>query len=222
MDYYEAIGLIALAVLAFLYTVFKRKMMNDIIHWFSSFKKEKFEGEQINKEFVNIYERMVEIKTKLDADRVFIDQFHNGSTFVGNAPIWRITRTYECCASGVSYESMNVQGIIAISIWDSLSSIFDIKINSYCKKLEGDVCEKGCKNPYGVYSYSVDKMPETFSKVMLRNQGVVSYLQVPIISDGKNIIGIVGVHFLDDDEKEIDPCFLCQKVQEISYFLNKE
>lgn len=192
-----------------------KTLLEKIIH-------KKFDGNEIEQEFNAIYERMVEIKTKLNADRVTIDRFHNGSTFLPNQPAWRISRVYEICSSGVSYEANTIQNIVSMLIWDVVSAIFDTKIKKYCEKLRGLACgESGCKNPFGVYKYSINKMPESYGKMMMRNQGVVTLIQVPIIHR-EQIIGFVGIHFLDEYNEEIDPCFICQKVQEIAYFLNKE
>lgn len=225
MEYYEIIGLSIMAAVAFLYSCFKKGFAEMLTKWFSHWFKEKFEGEQINHEFNSIFERLIELRTKLGADRVFIDQFHNGAVFSNNKPIWKITRTYEICASGVSYESLNMQGVMAITIWDTITAIFDNKMKKYCERLQGTSCDvtaNGCRAPFGVYKYNVSRMPECFGKILLRNQGVDHYLQVPIIQQDKNVTGFVGIQYLDECCEEIDPCYICQKVQEISYFLNKE
>jgi hypothetical protein len=165
---------------------------------------------------------MIEIKTKLNADRVTLDRFHNGATFLPNQPAWKISRVYEICSSGVSYEATNMQNVVAMLIWDNVSAIFDNKLKRYVEKIKGSTCgESGCKNPYGVYRYQVNKMPESYGKVVLRNQGVVTRLQVPIIHK-EGIVGFIGVHYLVENYDEIDACWICQKVQEISYFLNKD
>lgn len=221
MDIYEIIALTIIAVLTILYSSFKKGLMDMISKCIMSWFKEPFEGEKIDKEFNEIYERLTEIKTILGADRVYISQFHNGNFFSTSKPIWKYTRTYEICANGVSYESLNCQNILAITVWDSISAIFDTRLKKYCEKLKGGACFDGCKNSYGVYKYSIDKMPESFSKVVLRNQGIETYLQIPLVQNDNNIIGFVGIDFLDKNEKEINNCVVCQKVQEISYFLNK-
>jgi hypothetical protein len=46
-------------------------------------------------------------------------------------------------------------------------------------------------------------------------------LQVTIIHK-EGIVGFIGVHYLVENYDEIDACWICQKVQEISYFLNKD
>jgi hypothetical protein len=219
-NHYEIIALVVMAGFGFLYSCFKKGMADSIMKWFQQWFKEKFEGEVLDKEFSAVFERLVELKTELKADRVYVSQFHNGSVFTNQKPIWKMTRTYEICAQGVSYESQNMQNVMAISIWDSISGIFDNKLKKYCKKLEGLICGE-CKN-YGVYTYRVEKMPESFAKVLLRNQGVGFYIQVPIIENGDHLVGFVGIEFLDKDITIDNPCFICQKVQEIAFFLNKD
>ncbi len=191
-----------------------KKFLNTFLH-------KQFNGNELSAEFDSIYERLVEIKTILNADRVFIDNFHNGSNFLPNRPIWRMTRTYEITASGVSYTTKDMQNILAISIWDMISPLFDSKQKKYAEKLKGDSCENSCKSPFGVYRIQVNKMSETLSKLMLRNQGVNTILIIPIIQNGENIVGFLGIHFMDENENKFNVCEICQKVQEIEYFLNK-
>lgn len=181
----------------------------------------KIDGSKVTDEYDAIYERMVEIKTILEADRVFLDNFHNGSIFLPNRPIWRFSRSYETVANGVSYTIKDTQNILALTAWDYLAPFFDNKQRKYCYKLKGDTCLDGCKNLFGIYKFIVDKMPESYLKVILRNQGVESLILLPII-DSENIVGYIGIHFMRDfNEKDINTCVVCQKVQEISYFLNK-
>jgi hypothetical protein len=220
MEGYEALALTILAGFSFLYACIRKGLMDIITKAFHKWFKEHFEGEELNREFNAVNERLVEIKTHLNADRVFISQCHNGNQFTNKKQIWKISRTYEIAAAGVSYESANMQNVMAISVWDMLSGIFDPKLKKYCEKLKGSVCAE-CRNHYGVFKYEVGKMPESFAKVMLRNQGVEVYLQVPVTDEGTNIIGFVGVEFLDNRLNLDNPCYLCQKVSEISYYLNK-
>ena len=217
----EFIALILLAVIGIVYQCFKRYSLSSGTKLIEKWFKEKFSGEDITKEFSEIQERMVEIKTILDADRVVIDQFHNGTTFTNNKPLWKITRTYEICSNGVSYESLKIQNIMAVLLWDSVSAIFEPKNKPYFEQIKGDKCKQSCKIQYGVYRYNVDLMPESMGKVLLRNQGIRSFLQIPLVLN-QNIVGYVAVHYLDEEFDIEDVCQVCQRVQEIAYFLNKE
>lgn len=220
MEIYEVVALILIAIGAFLYQGFKKHYMNMLTKWLEKWFKDKFKGEDISKEFSEIQERMVELKTILEADRVVIDQFHNGSNFTNQKPLWKVTRTYEICSSGVSYESLKIQNVMAVLLWDSITAIFDIKNRVYYEQLNGHLCPNGCKNPYGIYKYYVDLMPESIGKVLLRNQGIESFLQIPLIYEN-NVFGYVGIHYLDDIPPIDDVCKICQKSQEIAYFLNR-
>lgn len=223
MEFYDVIAVITMTIIALLYGCFKKGFLDMISKKIMSFFfHEPFDGNKITNEFNSVYERLVEIKTILNADRVFIDNFHNGTTFLPNKPVWKITRAYEVAASGVSYTTKEMQNILAVSIWDIITPIFDSKQKKYAEKLKGSICDGSCKNPFGVYRIQVAKMPESFAKVMLRNAGVETFLIVPIIQNDQNIVGYVGVHFLDANDDIFDGCNLCQKVQEISFFINKE
>ncbi len=223
MEYYEIIALAIIAIPMLIFSAIKKGFIDYIAKYFQSWFKDRFKGEEINQEFNAINERLVELKTRLNADRVYINQFHNGSTFSNTKSIWKTSRVYEICASGVSFESRNLQNIMAVSVWESITAIFDKKPKKYYQKLTGLVCgEKGCKQPFGVYLYDVDKMSESFSKVLLRNQGVEMFLQIPLIHEDQHIIGVVGIDFFDlVHGEDVDCCYICQKVQEIAYYLNK-
>jgi hypothetical protein len=220
MEIYEIAALILTAGILLIYGSIKKGLVDIFSKRFQVWFKERFEGDAINREFNSVYERLVELRTTLKADRVFIHQFHNGNFFSNKQPIWKFSRSYEVTAQGVSYESQNNQNVMAISVWDSISGMWDSKLKKYCERLKGTTCGE-CKNPFGIYLYRVDKMPESYSKVVLRNQGVVAYIHGPIVEDGDHLVGILGIEYLDGCGIIDDPCLICQKVQEISFFLNK-
>lgn len=221
----EILSIIILTIIGFVYGALKHGVhtyLSDLMKKFlNNFFHKQFDGNELNTEFDSISERIVEIKTILNADRVCIDNFHNGINFLPNKPAWKVTRTYEIAASGVSYTTKEMQNILAISIWDMIAPIFDAKQRKYAEKLKGITCENSCKMPFGVYRIQVNKMSETLSKIMLRNQGIQTLLIVPLINN-ENIIGFLSVQFLDEMNDDFNVCEICQKVQEIAYFLNKD
>lgn len=186
-----------------------KKVLEVIIH-------KDFDGKQIEYEVDEIKSRLYEIKTLCDADRVTVNRFHNGTNFLPNKPAWKVSRVYEICSSGVSYEADNVQNIMAMLIWDSINAIFEKNKSDYVEIINGYTCDN-CQH---IYKYDISKMNESYAKILLRNQGIVNYIQVPLRHEN-NIVGYIGIDYLSEKDVKIDACKICEKVNEISFILNR-
>lgn len=188
-----------------------KKILEYLLH-------KEFDGKKIEFEVDEVKSRLYEIKALTNADRVTVNRFHNGTTFLPNQPAWKVSRVYEICSSGVSYEANNVQNVMAMLIWDSIGAIFDTKgkTQNYVERYKGDTCN----NCRCIYKYDVSKMSESYGKVLLRNQGIETFIQIPIYSKDK-IIGYIGIDYLDKHDENIDFCVICQKVSEIGFILDR-
>lgn len=185
-----------------------KKFLERVIH-------REFDGKKIGEEVDFVYERLIEIKTISLSNRVSINRFHNGTVFLPSQPAWKISRVYEICSDGISYEAQKFQNMMAMLIWDSIKAIFESKFPNYIEKIVSK------ENKYTVFKYDVEKMPESFSKVTMRRHGIKVYIQIPLINKDK-VFGYLQIDYLSKKDIELDIERIYPKITEISYFLSKD
>jgi len=185
-----------------------KKFLEKVLH-------KEFDGKKIGEEVDFVYERLIEIKTISLSSRVSINRFHNGTVFLPSQPAWKISRVYEICSDGISYEANKFQNVMAMLIWDSIKAVFESKFPSYIEKIVSK------ENKYTVFKYDVEKMPESFSKVTMRRHGIKVYIQIPLINKDK-VFGYLQIDYLSKKDIDIDLDRIYPKVTEISYFLSKD
>jgi len=223
----EFASVIGLAILGLFYGGIKRGVHIYIAelmkHFLNKFFHDPFDGKLIDEEYQLVRDKLLELKVTLEADRVHISQFSNGSSFTNTKPIWKLSRTYEVCDAGVTYEAENYQNIMAITVWPILSSIF-VK-GEKTLRVTNNQCEehgKQCERPLGVYKYIVDDIHDSNVKFALKECGIKWFLQSPIVDKDEIIVGVLNIEFMDLERKQINYCEICQTTQEISYILNKK
>lgn len=176
---------------------------------------EPFDGQKISEQVDFVYSRLYEIKALSNGDRVSVNRFHNGTNFLPSEPAWKISRVYEICSNGISYEANKFQNVMAMLVWDSVKAVFESRLPAY-------VVKKFIKNSSSVgYFYTIDLMPDTYSKVTLRSHGVEYFLQFPLIFKEK-IVGYLQIDYLTEKDFDIDIDHIYQKVCEIGFFLGRK
>lgn len=186
--------------------------------------KEEFPGKKIHEQNTKINNKLVELMVKLDAKRVYVIQFHNGSKFSNNKPIWRFSCTHEICQKGVSYEIHRMQNKLASTSWDIIGAVYNIDNVNGVTKIIGDKCKKlgiEVKPPRGCYEYNIEKMQESMGKHLMINRGSNFTVQSALFdTTDKSIIGLLGVDF---GEKTYigKTCELCDAASAISFLLDK-
>jgi len=223
----ELISLMVIAIIGLIYGGIKKGIHNYIAdflkHFLNKFFHDPFDGKKINDEYLEIRDKLIELRIKLDADRVHVSQFSNGNSFTNTKPIWKLSRTYEICDNGITYESPNFQNIMAITVWPILSALFSD--NEIAKRVTNKYCEEHgnkCERPLGVYQYIVEDIHDSNVKFSLKEQGIKWFLQAPLLDINKNVIGVMNIEFMDLSDKEINYCEICEMAQEISYIINKK
>lgn len=170
--------------------------------------------------------KLIELRTILKADRSYVYQFHNGSVFNSNNPIWRLTCTHETVSDGVASEIRELQNIIASSVMNLISCFWDnenLSKGVYKVSPEYCTCENKfyCKLPEGVYLYVIDELVEGFSKAHLSKQGTHFSLVAPLLKNDQRI-GFIGVDYTRDmDRNDIVKYAtdICKHASVISYIL---
>ena len=125
----------------------------------------------------------------LNADRVCIFSFHNGGTFYSGKSMQKMSMSYEEIDNGISSIIMNKQ---------------DIPVSA-CITTIKPLIENG-----EFYCQDTKEYPEGLCKYHLKNDGVKSTYQYPVIDLHQNAIGVLRVDYVkrktklsDEDNDEL-------------------
>lgn len=111
---------------------------------------------------------------ELNADRVYIYEFHNGDHFYSGNHQQKFSCTYETLSAGVSSESLNLQ--------DLRVSTFNHFIKNIMNNFRFDVPE-------------VESLSDSLMKDWFDSRGITSSFSFPVRTLNKNIIGIINIDF---------------------------
>lgn len=125
-----------------------------------------------NDEIVHLSIR--EIRRRYNADRVYIWQFHNGGSFYTNAPMQKVSITYERNSDGLERKAEKNQ--------NHLVSHF----NSFIKK----VLEMN------MFYSDVNKMEDLGLRSLSLSQGIKSHASVPIFDRDKNLVAVLSLEWV--------------------------
>ena len=125
-----------------------------------------------NDEIVHLSIR--EIRRRYNADRVFIWQFHNGGSFYTNAPMQKVSITYERNSDGLERKAEKNQ--------NHLVSHF----NSFIK----NVIEMT------MFYSDVNKMEDLGLRSLSLSQGIKSHASVPIFDRDKNLVAVLSLEWV--------------------------
>jgi hypothetical protein len=125
-----------------------------------------------NDEIVHLSIR--EIRRRYNADRVYIWQFHNGGSFYTNAPMQKVSITYERNSDGLERKAEKNQ--------NHLVSHF----NSFIK---------GVVEMTMFYS-DVNKMEDLGLRSLSLSQGIKSHTSVPIFDRDRNLVAILSLEWV--------------------------
>ena len=171
-----------------------------------------------------IREILIELRTLVDGDRACLFQFHNGSVFSTNNPIWKVSNTHESVRPGISSEIGKLQDIKSSSIIEFLKIFWNDVYPHGVEKISPTYCGD-CANKSGdtkkVIFIDVDHLEDGYSKALLIEQGIKYVLDVPIYHDG-NCIGFVAVNYCserDIEEAKKHAPEVCRNASQISFVL---
>ena len=115
-----------------------------------------------------------EIRRRYNADRVYIWQFHNGGSFYTNAPMQKVSITYERNSDGLERKAEKNQ--------NHLVSHF----NSFIK----NVIEMT------MFYSDVNKMEDLGLRSLSLSQGIKSHASVPIFDRDKNLVAVLSLEWV--------------------------
>lgn len=125
-----------------------------------------------NDEIVHLSIR--EIRRRYNADRVYIWQFHNGGSFYTNAPMQKVSITYERNSDGLERKAEKNQNHLVSHFTSFVKSVLDMKM---------------------FYS-DVNKMEDLGLRSLSLSQGIKSHASVPIFDRDKNLVAILSLDWV--------------------------
>ena len=185
-----------------------------------------------------IREVLIELRILAHADRTSLSQFHNGSTFTTNNPIWKVSNTHESVAPGIASEIGRLQDIKASSIIETIkvlwggekpSGISEISTD-YCQTkvnwdsaytLEGHSCSCN-EDEKKVIFIDVNKLEDSYSRSLNVEMGITYLIICPIYNIVNDCVGFVAVNYCgeNDPEKIKHYCYtICRHTAQIQFLL---
>lgn len=127
---------------------------------------------------VIIQQMLNDLMLKYNADRAYIFQFSNNVYYYDGTHRNHTSMSFEVCANGVSYESINLQKLPV--------SLFPI----FLQEVMLDKCK---------YE-DVDSMQETSTRIALTKQGIKSLVVAPYFKDGY-FVAYIGIDYVKEHNK---------------------
>ena len=146
---------------------------------------------------VLIQESLNDLMVKYKADRAYIFQFSNNVMYYDGTHRNHTSMSFEVCANGISYESINLQKLPV--------SLFPVFLQ--------EVMLNKC-----IYS-DVNCMQETSTRIALLKQGIKSLIVAPYFKDGY-FVAYIGVDYVKEcNNLDFDYKDFKQKTNEIGSIL---
>jgi hypothetical protein len=142
---------------------------------------------------LTIYTLLHRLIDRLDADRAFIFQFHNGQTFSFRNPVWKMSCTHPAVRAGYSQNHHNMRDILASTALEIVVPLYGI-YSAGASNHPCSACQECAKQHKGLAVFNVDEMPEVPAKGMLLTHGIKAMVFTPLMHDGE-VGGFVGVDF---------------------------
>lgn len=125
-----------------------------------------------NDEIVHLSIR--EIRRRYNADRVYIWQFHNGGSFYTNAPMQKVSITYERNSDGLERKAEKNQNHLVSHFNSFIKSVVEMTM---------------------FYS-DVNKMEDLGLRSLSLSQGIKSHASVPIFDRDKNLVAVLSLEWV--------------------------
>ena len=125
-----------------------------------------------NDEIVHLSIR--EIRRRYNADRVYIWQFHNGGSFYTNAPMQKVSITYERNSDGLERKAEKNQNHLVSHFNSFIKSVIEMTM---------------------FYS-DVNKMEDLGLRSLSLSQGIKSHASVPIFDRDKNLVAVLSLEWV--------------------------
>ena len=174
----EVIRRMKTTVILILFVVFVlfyyKSLITEVVE--SKVKKDEIKHDINNN--VLIQQMLNDLMLKYNADRAYIFQFSNNIIYYDQTHRNHTSMSFEVCASGISYESRELQKLPV--------SLFPI----FLQEVMLDKC---------IYT-DIDSLQETSTRIALKKQGIKSLIVAPYFKDGY-FVAYIGLDFVKQHNK---------------------
>lgn len=200
------IGLV-IAIMGLIFTYLKRKLDHIADTLVNSEENEEGKkhphpsiGECIKKDEI-VYNELFRLLFFAQASRAYVLQFHNGSVFTTNNPIWKFSKSYEICNDGIKAEVDSTQNIMIAHMTQMFAPLYNKEISSSngVKLIKSDTKNVNLTCPdmdaYPVYSITSDQVSNYYISSFLMNRCIKECIFSPIFDTECNIIGLICLDY---------------------------
>lgn len=145
---------------------------------------------------------MSELRALIKADRISLIRFHNGTEFLPNNPIWKITSDNQVTSDGITDE--HIEGVLVSRIQPIIEPLITgeareegILIPESCAKCPNlSLCKDSNSR---IVRFNVDDMTG-FTKIFLQKRGTKTAFMATLNNSEKRIFGVLMIEYTDDVE----------------------
>lgn len=181
--------------------------------------------------FNKIETELLTLRLAMNADRINIYQFHNGSEFLLGGSIFKLICSHEVARDGLQFDSLKINSTLVSTIMDYVNPVMGseesypgVKRISWCRKTkDANLCELK-PEALRVVEFRLSDMKFSNFKYIMGTQGTVVMYAV-LLTDAKtgNPLGILNIQFIDDDADvsavQSKVCDLCLSISKLQYLL---
>ena len=115
-----------------------------------------------------------EIRRRYNADRVYIWQFHNGGVFYTNAPMQKMSITYERNSDGLERKAEKNQNLFVSNFTSYIKDVMNLEM----------------------FFPDITKVSDIGLRAVMQSNGTKSHAAVPIYDRDKNLTGIFAIDWV--------------------------
>ena len=128
---------------------------------------------QIKKDEI-IHLAIRDIRRRYNADRVYVWQFHNGGNYYTNAPMQKVSITYERCSEGLERKAEKNQNLLVSNFTSYIKDVMNLNM----------------------FFTDISNVPDIGLRAIMQSNGTKSHVAVPIYDTQKTLVGIFSVDWV--------------------------
>jgi hypothetical protein len=129
--------------------------------------------EQIKKDEI-VHLAIRDLRRKYNADRVYVWQFHNGGTFYTNAPMQKMSITYERNSDGLERKAQKNQNLLVSNFTSYIKDVMDLNM----------------------FFSDINDVEDIGLRAIMQSNGTKSHVAVPIFDRDQHLVGIFSMDWV--------------------------
>ena len=129
--------------------------------------------EQIKKDEI-VHLAIRDLRRKYNADRVYVWRFHNGGTFYTNAPMQKMSITYERNSDGLERKAQKNQNLLVSNFTSYIKDVMDLNM----------------------FFSNINDVEDIGLRAIMQSNGTKSHVAVPIFDRDQHLVGIFSMDWV--------------------------